>query len=87
MQLTRQIQHWGNSAGIRLPKKVIEQARLVPGQMVAIDLRGSSIVLTPLRDEEPVLPKLADLLKGVTPDKVGGEIDWGPDRGRERLDG
>ncbi|PIZ62897.1 type II toxin-antitoxin system death-on-curing family toxin [Candidatus Saccharibacteria bacterium CG_4_10_14_0_2_um_filter_52_9] len=29
-------------------------------------------------------PTLNKLLKGVTPEKVQGEIDWGPDRGKEK---
>jgi antitoxin MazE len=87
MQVVRHIQKWGNSAGVRLPKQVLDQANLETGQLVLIDMRGSSIVLTPVRTSPTKLPALADLLEGVTPEQVGGEFDWGPELGQERLDG
>jgi len=88
MQVTQHIQKWGNGTGIRLPKKVIEAANLKLGQSVAIDLQGSSIVLTPTTNTDADhLPSLAELVHGVTPDKVGGEYDWGADQGRESVDG
>ena len=88
MQVTQHIQKWGNGTGIRLPKKVIEAANLKLGQSVAIDLHGSSIVLTPTtNDEAEHLPSLAELVRGVTPDMVGGEYQWGGDQGHKRLDG
>jgi len=66
----------------------VEAAKLELGQAVAVDLRGSSIVLTPTHDNGKRLPSLAELLDGVTPDKVGGEYNWGVDQGREKkVDG
>ena len=32
------------------------------------------------------IPTLEGLLKGVTPELVGGEFDWGPDVGKEIID-
>lgn len=87
MQVTRHIQKWGNGTGVRLPKKLIEAANLKLGQSVTIDLHGSSIVLTPTTTEAGQLPSLAELLRDVTPAKVGGEYSWGADQGREKVDG
>ena len=79
MLATQHIQKWGNSAGIRLPKKILEAAHLRLGQVVAIDLRGSSIVLTPVERAGTTtrqLPTLEALLDGVTPSQVGTEIEY-----------
>jgi antitoxin component of MazEF toxin-antitoxin module len=87
MQVTQHIQKWGNGTGIRLPKKLLDEAKLRPGQTVAINLSGSSIVLTPVNDDTDRLPNLAELLRGVTPGKVGGEYNWGADQSHEKVDG
>lgn len=85
MHITQQLHKWGNGTGVRLPKKVLEAVNLKPGQEVAIDLQDRSIVLTPVEPRGRQLPNLADLLDGVTPELVGGELTWGQDRGQERL--
>lgn len=85
MKITRQTQEWGNSTGIRLPKKVLKTAQWKHHQEVAIDVRGSSVVLTPVKTHKDSLPTLAQLLKDVIPEKVHGEIEWGPDRGKEII--
>lgn len=84
MNITQKTDQWGNSTGIRLPKKVIKAAKWQEGQEVKVDVRGQSVVLTPVGQEEKFT--LEDMLKGVTPEKVGGEIDWGPDVGAEIID-
>ena len=86
MQVTQHIQKWGNGTGIRLPKKLIDAANLKLGQSLAIDLHDSSIVLTPITTEADELPSLAELLRDVTPAKVGGEYNWGADQGHEKVD-
>ena len=87
MQVTRHIQKWGNGTGVRLPKKVVEAAHLELGQPVAVELRDSAIVLTPIPPAADRFPTLAQLLAGVTPPQIGGELNWGTDRGAEVADG
>lgn len=86
MRVTQHIQKWGNGTGIRLPKKLLDEANLRPGQSVRIDLSGASIVLTPVKDDTDRLPNLAELLRGVSPEKVGGEYHWRADQGYEKVD-
>lgn len=83
MNITQDLQKWGNSTGIRIPKKVLNAANLKPNQTMAISLQNDSVVLTPLRDEAE--PTLDSMLKGVTPENVHGEIDWGQDVGAELV--
>ena len=84
MNITRNLQKWGNSSGIRLPKKVIDAAHLKPEQPMAISLKGRSIVLTPVSEEDDFT--LEAMLKGVTPENVHPEVDWGEDVGAEIID-
>jgi antitoxin MazE len=86
MKVTQQTQDWGNSTGIRLPKKVLQTAKWLPSQAVTIDVRGRSVILTPVKSNKKQLPSIEELLDGVTPEKVRGAVDWGPDRGREVID-
>ncbi len=83
MNITQNLQKWGNSSGVRLPKKVLDAAKLKPNQPLAISMRGGSIVLTPLQVEDDFT--LEQMLSGVTPQKVGGEFNWGADIGAEKV--
>ncbi len=90
MLYTQHTQQWGNATGIRLPKKVLQAAQWDDKQVVSINLHGSSITLTPIKTPQPTskkhkIPRLEDLLKGVTPEKIAGQWDWGPDRGNEII--
>jgi antitoxin MazE len=85
MNITQNLQKWGNSTGIRIPAKVISAAKIKPNQTMTISLMGSSIVLTPLDDEEDIT--LDTMLTGVTPQSVQGEFEWGDDLGAEKIHG
>ncbi len=82
MNYIQALQKWGNGTGIRLPKKVVEAAHLQLNQQLEVTLRGDSVVLTPVK--KPAKISLHDLVDGVTPSDIGGEIDWGQARGAER---
>lgn len=82
MNITQSLKKWGNGQGVRLPKRVIEAAKLQEDSRLEISLRGRSIILTPVSDED----SLEAILDGVTPEIVGGEFDWGADVGKERID-
>lgn len=81
MNITQSVQKWGNGTGVRIPKKVLIAAKLKLNQELNINLKNGSIILTPVKTK----PKLTldDLLKGVTPENVHGEVDWGTPVGRE----
>jgi antitoxin MazE len=81
---TQSLQKWGNSSGVRLPKKIIKAAKLKDDQLLKVSLKGQSIVLTPIKGAEEFT--LKKMLEGVTPENVHGEFDWGPDVGAEIID-
>ena len=74
-----QVVKWGNSRAIRLPKAVLEQARLRDGDQLEVRVEKGRIALQPAR------PKLAlrDLVAGITPRNRHDEQDWGKPVGRE----
>jgi len=84
MNVTQNLQRWGNSAGIRLPQKVIKAANLRLNQPLSVSLKNGSIVLTPVRPNDDFT--LEKMLKGVTPQNVHPEVDWGQDVGAEAID-
>jgi antitoxin MazE len=81
MNIIQTLQQWGNSTAVRLPKRILQEARLEPYQKVRIAVQDGSILLTPL--DHP--SKLEQLLENVTPERVGGELEWGPDMGAEEY--
>lgn len=72
-RLTRlKVCRWGHSFAVRIPAAAAKQLRLQPGSEVSVILETA--------DREPTLD---ELLEGVTPERVGGEVDWGPAVGKE----
>lgn len=44
--MVSKVQKWGNSQGIRLPKNVLESARIAVGDSVAVESHEGQIVIT-----------------------------------------
>jgi antitoxin MazE len=75
------LSRWGNSLGVRIPQDAVDKLNLQPGAQVSFEVRADSITIKPLR--QPRKWTESQLLKGVTPRKVSGEVDWGTPRGAE----
>ncbi len=74
-----QLVRWGNSHAVRIPKKVVEEARLHEGQDLEIRVEAGRIALAPTHPELT----LKALVEEITPDNVHGEQDWGRPAGKE----
>lgn len=74
------VQKWGNSLAVRIPKPIAAQLGLANHSPVNFSLRGTELVITPVK--HPDL-KLSDLLAEVTKDNLHGEIDTGTSVGKE----
>jgi antitoxin MazE len=74
-----QVVRWGNSHAVRLPKTVLEQARLRDGDHLEVRVEKGRIAM------EPAKPKmtLRNLVARITPENRHGEQDWGKPVGRE----
>lgn len=74
-----QLVKWGNSQAVRIPKTVIEQARLQEGDELKIQVMGGRITI------EPLSPKMTieSLVAGITRKNRHPEQDWSKKVGKE----
>ena len=77
--MTVELQKWGNSVGVRLPKPMLEQVGLEEGTQVDVLVEGNHLVIRRKR------LKLADLLAQCKPENRPDPIDFGPPVGREII--
>jgi antitoxin MazE len=80
MKTTAQVRKWGNSLAIRVPKRVAQDLGLSEDSLVEISSDGKTATIKP----EASRPfSLDELVKGITPDNVHREVDWGKPVGNE----
>ena len=75
-----QIQKWGNSLALRIPKAFAVESNVTSGTTVDVSIENGSIVVTPIRETKYTLE---ELLEGITEENLHGEVDWGPPVGKE----
>lgn len=73
---------WGNSLAVRLPKDIAEELHLSEGTPVEIKVESGALTLRPATPRY----RLADLLRGVTPEAMRQAWSWGEDKGREAVE-
>ncbi|MBO8155850.1 MAG: AbrB/MazE/SpoVT family DNA-binding domain-containing protein [Bacillaceae bacterium] len=78
--MTTRLQKWGNSYGIRIPKKIAEQLNLEPGSELELTVKENCIQLEPSKKK----PTLEELLEKISPENRHTEIDFGS-KGNELL--
>lgn len=69
---------WGNSLAVRIPKAVVESAKLRQGDSLAIESRNGAILIRPERRY-----RLQDLVSRITDKNRHGETDWASPVGKE----
>lgn len=72
------IQKWGNSSGIRLPKKMLESLNMHDGTPVDVISENNKIIIT--KKKKKTIKELFENYDGDTKMK---EYDWGEPEGRE----
>jgi antitoxin MazE len=75
-----QIQKWGNSLALRIPKSFAVQSKVEQGSTVEVSLEKGKIVVTPVAAPEYTLEAL---LTKVTKKNLHGEADTGAAVGKE----
>jgi len=78
--MVTRIQKWGNSLGLRIPRAFAADLAVEAGSAVDIRVENGSLVLRPVRRRQY---DLSELLEGVSPDNLHGEITTGDPVGRE----
>ena len=81
MPMVTTVQMWGNSLGIRIPKKIAEMAGTRVGTTFDISVEDEKIILEPI--DKP--PTLEELLAKVRAENRHTEIDFGEPKGNELI--
>ena len=80
--MVTRIQKWGNSQGLRLAKRVLEDARLAVGDDVDVTARDGMIVIAPARRIRG-RQSLKELVSRIPRGHKTKETNWGEPVGRE----
>lgn len=75
-----QIQKWGNSLALRIPKSFAVESKIKQGSSVEVSLESGKIIVFPIAEEEI---SLDEMLAQITPENLHGEIDSGNSVGKE----
>ena len=75
-----QVQKWGNSLALRIPKSFAVESNIGQGSTVEVSLENGRIIVFPVAEPEF---SLDDILEQITPDNLHGEIDTGRSVGQE----
>jgi antitoxin MazE len=75
-----QIQKWGNSLALRIPKPFAEEAAVREGTVVDLSLTEGKLIAVPATKGRVTLKRL---LSQVTKDNLHKEVDFGSAAGRE----
>lgn len=75
-----QVQKWGNSLALRIPKSFAVESKIEQGTTVEVSLESGKIIVFPIAVPEF---SLDDLLAKVTPENLHGETDTGGSVGKE----
>jgi antitoxin MazE len=81
-----QISRWGNSSAIRLPKAVLKELGLKPGQTVELTVRDGKGIIEPVKPKTITLEWILSEMDRLGPENAPETVDWGPDTPGERID-
>jgi antitoxin MazE len=74
------VQKWGNSLGVRIPRALADQAQIREGSVVEIEEAEGVITIRAVAPKEHTLN---ELVSGITEENRHGEIDTGESTGNE----
>ncbi|NGQ95739.1 AbrB/MazE/SpoVT family DNA-binding domain-containing protein [Brevibacillus sp. SYP-B805] len=72
-----QVQKWGNSLGIRIPKAIALKVGLEEGTEIDLDIEDGNLVI------KPKSKSLDELLSQITPENLHDVVSTGKPKGRE----
>lgn len=75
------IQKWGNSQAVRIPKAILEMAKLNENDTVEIRVQDGNLLIIPVKKHITLKERIA----GYKGDYQGGEWDTGKPVGNEVL--
>ena len=75
-----QVQKWGNSLALRIPKSFAVESNIGQGSTVEVSLENGRIIVFPIAEPEFALD---EMLAQITAENLHGEIDTGNSVGQE----
>jgi antitoxin MazE len=81
--MTTRVRKWGNGLAIRIPKALATEIGLSENAEVELSSDRGRLVITPLKRTRKRKYSLKEMLRGITPENLHGEIDFGPPVGKE----
>jgi len=76
------IQKWGNSQGLRFPKRILEEAQINVGDEVNVSVQEGQIIVDPVKQVRGRY-LLTNLVARMPKDYRVEETDWGDSVGKE----
>ncbi|MGA1847631.1 AbrB/MazE/SpoVT family DNA-binding domain-containing protein [Deferribacter abyssi] len=76
------IQKWGNSQGIRIPKRYLRKIGLDVGDVIEIEIKGNNLILKPVKSIKRPKISIYDLFE-KNRDYQTEEYDWQKPLGKE----
>jgi antitoxin MazE len=77
---------WGKNLAIRFPAEIADALRLTEGERVEVAAIGEEVVIRKLPAETAIQVLFAGKAPEVWRALYRDAFDWGPDRGRERVE-
>jgi antitoxin MazE len=78
-----QMQKWGNSLAVRVPKAIAKDAKLAAGDSLEIDVDEQGVLRLQRASK---VPTLAQLVAKITPENRYAEVSWGAETKREAVE-
>ena len=75
-----QVQKWGNSLALRIPKSCATESSIEQGTLVDVSVVKGKLVVASVVDRKYTLEELLD---GITKRNIHREVDTGPSVGKE----
>lgn len=78
--MTITIQKWGNSQGVRIPKKILDTVKWTEGEQIIIIVDNGKLIMEKAKDKRKNIKELfADYQGNYEPI----DVDWGNSEGNE----
>jgi antitoxin MazE len=73
---------WGNSIGIRIPRSLAKKIGIGVNSAIEIDEADNGVIIRPI---DKMDYSLKDLVRGITPQNLHDEVDFGYPVGKELI--
>ena len=77
------VRKWGNSLALRIPKALATETGLGENAEVELSADNGRLIISPRKRPRKRKYTLKELLRGITPENLHGEISFGPPVGKE----